>query len=208
MENYLQKFEEYLDNNGYRGKYLVDNYQNPHNSADKWYRRVSVKDGDKVIQAFVLMKPSDRIRYKKYPFYRSYAHIASKYYNVLPECYIVSFEKGAWNIYNTSLPDVPKDTQSIINYNNTQRKFKKRLLRVPELKILYWSRVVCWSIAAMLIVLCSVLVLCNTLFKSILYDHILAVIGVIIVMILFPVILPLVNSITISGSGILGKFIK
>lgn len=203
MEEQLKNFKDYLDANGYRSKYLVDNYQNEKIGSDRWHRRINVKNGEKTVQAFVIMDESERENCPKYPFYNSYRQLAAKNHDVLPACFIASYKDGNWRIYNASAPDVPVDNQQeIINYKKACKRFARRWRCVPEVRMVIWSRIVCWSVAAFLSLWLLLTSFLDISILACMKGQTLNVMILIIVMLLLPIILPCVNSISLSGNGV------
>lgn len=198
MNNYLESFIAFLDAKNYKGKYFLNKYHSPKDHSDPYHYRIDVRDGEKTIQSFLIMTPSELLRTEKYPFYRAFKQNATKKDQVLPACFLVSKENnGEWFAFNCNCPEQRMSSDDVFDYDKALERFKKRWDSVSSVEMLRIVRIICWTASAIFLILTILDYVLNLGLLNCTMPLIL-----ILVLILIPIFLPHITSATLSKNGI------
>lgn len=198
MDNYLKSYIAFLDAKNYKGKYFINKYHCPKGKYGSYHYRIDVRDGEKTIQSFLIMTPSELLRTEKYPFYRAFKQNATKKDQVLPACFLVSKESnGEWSAFNCNCPEQKMSSDDVFDYDKALERFKRRWDSVSSVEMLRIVRVICWTSSAIFLIL----TILDYVLNLGLLDYTMPLI-LILVLILIPIFLPHITSATLSKNGI------
>ena len=200
MEPEFKCFIETLNNSDYKENFVINKYRNPKDEKDAWHYRFDIKDGEKIIQSFLLMSPIELkdVEKSKYPFYRVFKQNATKDSLVLPACFIVSKkDNGDWGVYNCNCPEQELNFAVIFDYKKAVERFNKRWNSISSVEMLRKIRVLCWAATCIIIALAIL----DLMFNLGLNNYI-PVMVFILILVLFPIMLPYLTSVTLSKNGL------
>lgn len=198
MNNYLENFTAFLDASNYKGRYFINKYRNPKDKSDPYHYRIDVRDREKTVQSFLIMTHSELQRTEKYPFYRAFKQKATRKDEVRPACFLVSKEDdGEWCAYNCNCPEQKLSSVNVFDYDKAVERFNQRWNSVSSVEMLRKVKIVC-CVAAGIILLLG-LMGCILGFNLSSYIPILSVI---LILVLLPILLPHLTSVTLSKNGI------
>lgn len=198
MDKYLESFTTLLDVSNYKGRYFINKYRNPKDKSDPYHYRIDVRDREKTIQSFLIMTPSDLQRTEKYPFYRAFKQNATKKDEVRPACFLVSKEEdGEWCAYNCNCPEQKLSSDNIFDYDKAAKRFNQRWNSVSSVEMLRKVKIVCW-VAAGIILLLGIMD-CILGFNL---PNYIPILSVVLILVLLPLLLPHLTSVTLSKNGI------
>ena len=196
-----ESFREYLEERGYGNHILISNYRYTNCDYPDWHKKIDVKDGSKVIQAFILMSAEERMKLKKYSFHRAYKQMADEKTNIFPACYVASLgEDEKWHFFNCNCLDYELDPDryaDLVDYDKAKNRFWKRWNAVSSVRRAKCLRYVSLTLAA-----CGLTVL---LFNGLLNlsDAILiATAAVTVMLIIVAILAPGIRSISVGGNGV------
>lgn len=198
MNNYLENFIAFLDSSNYGGHYFVNKYRNPKDKNDSWHYRIDVRDGRKTIQSFLIMSPSELEERDKYPFYRAFKQDATKKDQVLPACFLVSKEDdGEWCAFNCNCPEQKLTSINIFDYEKAVDSFNKRWNSVSSVEMLRKVRILCWIAAGIILLLVAL-----DIIWGIHLSTYIPALSIALILVVFPILLPHLTSVTLSKNGI------
>ena len=198
MDNYLESFIAFLDASNYKGKYFINKYRNPKDKSDSYHYRIDVRDKEKTIQSFLIMTPSELQNTEKYPFYRAFKQNATKKDEVKPACFLVSKEEdGEWCAYNCNCPEQKLSSVNVFDYDKAVERFNQRWNSVSSVEMLRKVKIVCW-VAAGIILLLGVI----DCFLGFNFPNYIPILAIMLILVLLPLLLPHLASVTLSKNGI------
>lgn len=166
------------------------------------YRAVAVYDKDSIIQLFVFMSENARSQHRHYPFYKSFEQNPSKLENIYPPSYIVTYYPGKDNFkyFNASNALFEVDPDKILNYRMARANFKRRRNSQPTVKLLKRIKWISWTLALILFICLMTYVVYSINHEGNNPNDVIVGLSItIVVLILFPVLLPISNKISFSG---------
>lgn len=203
-QNYIEDFKALLNERGYSGHY--NNTNNKIKISGHYFWRVEIKNIDnKIIQVFVLMRNSYRTRKTSFPIWKRYPQYfgENKCLEVNPAVFIVTQDnKGTWSVYSASDTSTPKDRDYIINYEEACTRFDKRVSAVLKYgRMVKTVKCISWSLAMILTAYLIAHIVANTWggYDLPLSSQMVVLIGMIIILLILPVLLPYTKSLSING---------
>lgn len=205
-KDYSEDFKELLETNGYNGQYEVK-YDTQIKNGIFTSFNVKGKEEikDRYIQAFILMSPTNRLRSSKYPIWGLYHQTVGKYTNneVNPAVFIASRDsRGVWHIYSAGDTKIEKDRALIVDYKWAYDRYKARYEGVIKFDrkhgALRWTS---WILASLVSVYLFLHIVTNMSegFNLPLTSQIVLLGSLIVLLILFPLVFPFINAISIKG---------
>ena len=205
MNNYVKDFCTFLTEKGYKEECLEEI---PVQSRQLDFAGVAVKDKSgkdgKVVQAFALMSNKARTLHHVYPFYRTHKW-GKNNGDTFPSCSIAcQDEKGEWKIYDAR-ESARERTPEYLDFDGAVARFNKRIGAEPARELNKMVKTVCWSLATLF----AIYLILRIVFPSIalpLDSDIILLFILISALILLPLLLPLVKSLSFYGIDvIIGK---
>lgn len=200
----LELFKKYLEKRGYAGHLVGAN-----DTVTFWgrkYFKIDVNSPNKevVIQTFVLMSEKSRNSRKRYPLWERYHQCPQGTdVEVNPAVFIATYnEKGYWEICSASRTDELKDEKYIVDYEAANRRFEERIGEAVKITRTFRRiKLISWGIGFLLSAMTIAhIVQCIIIEGAIqLSNSIVAMAGLIAVLIIFPLVLPYVKSISVNG---------
>lgn len=198
MDKYLESFTTFLDVSNYKGRYFINKYHNSKDRSDPYHYRIDVRDREKTIQSFLIMTPSELQRTEKYPFYRAFKQNATRKDEVRPACFLVSKEEdGEWCAYNCNCPEQKLSSVNVFDYDKAVERFNQRCNSVSSVEMLRKVKIVCW-VAAGIILLLGVI----DCFLGFNFPNYIPILAIMLILVLLPLLLPHLASVTLSKNGI------
>lgn len=205
-KDYSEDFKNLLENNGYNGQYEVEYDTQIKNGI---FTSFNIKGKEEIkgkyIQSFILMSPTKRMRSSKYPIWGLYHQTVGKYTNneVNPAVFIASRDsRGIWHIFSAGDTKREKDRALIVDYKWAYDRYKARYEGVIKLDrnlgALRWTS---WILASLVSVYLFLHIVTNMSegFNLPLTSQIVLLGSLIVLLILFPLVFPFINAISIKG---------
>jgi len=117
------KLKSFLLSRGYDKDSISERLLELYNNE---YHLIEIKEGDYIIQSFVLMSNNRRNSISRFPVYKTYLQETPKGFLIYPACAIACQDSDGWHFFNASETCQPMKND-FVNYNKAKERFAERL---------------------------------------------------------------------------------